>query len=214
MELVLASSSPRRRELLSLLGLSFSVAVPPQDDAPAPPAALPVPLARGLARAKARAVAFTHPERPVLAADTVVALRGRALSKPIDPAEAVAMLHALRRRWHRVVTAVALVWGGRTWLGHAVTWVHFRPLGEEEIRRYVARGEPFDKAGGYAIQDEELRPVDRYLGCYCNVVGLPLALVASLLRRAGLAAPAGPAPLPQCRTCPLWARLVGTERPC
>ncbi len=214
MGLVLASSSPRRRELLSLLGVPFSVAMPPEDDAPPPLGALAVPLARGLALAKARAVAAAQGASPVLGADTVVALRGRALGKPASPQEALAMLRALRRRWHRVVTAVALVWRGRTWLGHAVTWVHFRPLQEEEIRRYVARGEPLDKAGGYAIQDQEFRPVDRYLGCYCNVVGLPLALVASLLRRAGIEVPAEAGPLPQCRACPLWARLVGPERPC
>ncbi len=213
MELVLASSSPRRRDLLSLLGIPFVVAPPPQDEASGRPDALPVVLARELALAKAWAVAGLHPQALVLAADTVVALRGRPMGKPMDREEAVAMLRRLRNRWHRVVTAVAVVHRGRARVAHVTSWVHIRPLQEEEIRRYVERGEPFDKAGGYAIQDQQLRPVDRYLGCYCNVVGLSLALVVRMLKRLGAQVPSSP-PASWCEACPLWARIVGPERRC
>jgi septum formation protein len=213
MELVLASSSPRRRELLAALGIPFMVVPPPQDEAHARPGVLPAALACELALAKVRAVAALHPQVPVLGADTVVALRGRALGKPVDHEEAIAMLRRLRNRWHRVVTAIALAHHGRATLAYATSWVHIRPLPEEEIRRYVEKGEPFDKAGGYAIQDQELRPVDRYLGCYCNVVGLSLALVVRMLKRLGVQVPSSP-PTSWCEACPLWARIVGPERPC
>lgn len=203
--LVLASASPRRRWLLSRLGLDFIAVGPGLEEELPPRAPHPERLARRLARAKALAVAGRYPGCPVLAADTVVVQRGQPLAKPRDAQEAMAMLRWLRGRWHRVVTAVALAWGQRLLLGHAITRVLMRRYGEEEIAAYVATGMPFDKAGAYGIQDEPFLPAAAYEGCYCNVVGLSLAVVIRLLDRAGLAAPE-PTPdrlLPQCLSCPL-----------
>jgi len=136
----------------------------------------------------------------------MVVFRGQVLGKPASLEEATQMLTNLRARWHRVITGVALLGEERMSLGHAQTWVHMRPYTRDELERYLLSGEPLDKAGAYAIQDPHFRPVDRYLGCYCNVVGLPLALVASMLRRRGVPVGRKP-PLPQCHQCPLWAKL-------
>lgn len=203
--LVLASASPRRRQLLALLGVPFSVD-PPDVDEMLPERSPDVPaVARRLARHKALAVDQRHPGAVVLAADTIVALRGRLLGKPSDATEAEAMLRLLMGRGHRVVTAVAVVRGRRALVAHAVTSVRLRRFEEAELRAYIGSGAPFDKAGAYAIQDEALAPVAAYRGCYCNVVGLPLALAAGLLRRAGLPVTRGVADLlPQCGGCPLW----------
>ena len=127
-------------------------------------------MARRLARAKALAVAARYPALPVLAADTVVVFRGRLLGKPADEAEAWAMLRGLRGRWHRVITAVALARDGRTRVDHAVTQVRMREYSDEEIAASIARGDPFDKAGAYAIQDECFRPVAEYRG-WIDLVG-------------------------------------------
>ncbi len=185
--LILASASPRRRELLSSLGIPFEI-VPADIDEWAPPR-LPRPerLARRLAREKALAVSSTNPESIVLASDTIVVDRGELLAKPVDAAEARAMLQQLRGRRHNVITGVALLPGARPIrVAHQVTHVWMRDYSDEEIERYVERGEPFDKAGGYAIQDEEFHPVERFEGCYSNVVGLPLGRVIEMLSDAGL----------------------------
>uniref|UniRef100_A0A831WZR0 dTTP/UTP pyrophosphatase n=1 Tax=Thermorudis peleae TaxID=1382356 RepID=A0A831WZR0_9BACT len=206
--LVLASASPRRRELLGRLGVTFDV------DPAGIPEALPAQdsraerVARRLARAKALAVAARYPALPVLAADTVVVRSGRLLSKPADEAEAWSMLRELRGRRHRVITAVAVARGRRIWVGHAVTWVQMREYSDHEIAASIARGDPFDKAGAYAIQDERFHPVAEYRGCYCNVVGLPLGTVIDLLRRAGIAVCPSPELLPpECAYCPLLASV-------
>ncbi len=203
--LVLASASPRRRELLSALGVPF-VVDPPRVAEELPERARDVAaVARRLAREKALAVAGRHPQAAVLAADTVVALRGRLLGKPSTPAEAEAMLRLLTGREHRVVTAVAVARGGRALVAHASTRVRLRPFADAELRAYARSGDAFDKAGAYAIQDEAFRPVESYSGCYCNVVGLPLATAAVLLARAGVtpAVDEGRLPAP-CRACALW----------
>ena len=121
-------------------------------------------------------------------ADTIVALRGALLGKPHDADEARAMLEFLRGRTHRVVTAVAVLPAGRRGplVDHAVTRVTMRRYTDAEIAASIARGDPFDKAGAYAIQDDRIAPVARYDGCYCNVVGLPLWTAVRLLGRAGL----------------------------
>lgn len=208
--LILASASPRRRELLALLGVEFAI-VPADIDEWAPerhPRA--ERLARGLAREKALAVAANHSGTVVLAADTVVVQKGQLLAKPADAAEARAMLEHLRRRDHRVITGVAVARGRRARVAHAVTHVRMRDYANAEIDQYIARGEPFDKAGGYAIQDERFAPVAMYAGCYCNVVGLPLALVIQLLSAAGVNVPVS-APwhlTPECPSCPLFGPLT------
>jgi MAF protein len=204
MRLILASASPRRRELLACLGIPFEVTEPRIDERAA--GGRPERAARRLAVAKARAVAARQPEAAVLAADTVVAHRGTILGKPRDAAEAGAMLRRLRGRTHRVVTAVAVLASGwrRPLVAHALTRVTMRRYTDEEIEASIARGDPFDKAGAYAIQDPRLAPVESYSGCYCNVVGLPLWTTAELLRRAGLDITIEAASLlPQCESCPL-----------
>ncbi len=213
--LILASTSPRRRELLARFGLPFEVVGPQVDERGL--GGRPERLARRLAAAKARAVAASRSQATVLAADTVVAYRGDILGKPQDAAEAEAMLRRLRGRSHRVVTAVAVLppaptgarRGGRRrpLIDHAVTRVTMRRYSDAEIAASIARGDPFDKAGAYAIQDERLSPVEAYDGCYCNVVGLPLWTALRLLSRAGLdiTQVTPERLLPQCAVCPLLA---------
>ena len=202
--LVLASGSPRRRELLSGAGLEFEVLPSGVDEEAEAPRLPPSRLATYLALTKALDVAWSRPEGVVLGADTVVVLSGQPLGKPRDAEEARATLQWLSGRSHRVITAVCLLQPRRPQrlTGLAVTRVRLRRLGEPEIEASIARGDPFDKAGAYAIQDEALRPVESYEGCYCNVVGLPVGLAAALLARAGIAV--ARRPLPQCAECPLW----------
>jgi MAF protein len=205
-KLVLASESPRRRELLSTLGLPFDIVPAGIDEDANREKERPERLARRLARAKAAAVASSRPEAFVVGADTVVALRGRLLGKPRDATEAPEMLRALRGRSHRVVTAVAVVPPGQQPLvDHVTTRVTMRRYTDEEIAASVKRGDPFDKAGGYAIQDKGLRPAAGYEGCYCNVVGLPLRTVVRLLGRLGVDITSmahGNLPV-QCERCPV-----------
>lgn len=193
MKLVLASASPRRRELLANLGFDFEV-VPSSVDEESFNGGRPEALARRIARAKAEDVASRQPGAVVLAADTIVVLRGHVLGKPRDAAEVRAMLARLRHRWHRVITAVcASAPGHRTRIEHVVTRVRMRPYAADEVEASIARDDPFDKAGAYAIQDEAFHPVASYeavpagrQGCYCNVVGLPLRAVIRLLRQGGV----------------------------
>ena len=202
--LVLASASPRRRELLARLGIPFDVRpVSVIEDAGS---ANPTIVASRLARMKAEAARLLEPEAPVLAADTVVAHGGVLLGKPHDAAEAREMLRRLRGGSHRVVTAVAVIpRGGRAaLLRHPETEVTLRRYTDAEIEASISRGHPFDKAGAYAIQDEQLRPVESYRGCYCNVMGLPLWSAIALLRRAGLDITVDAERLlAQCASCPL-----------
>jgi len=195
--LILASASPRRRELLARLGLPFEVWPSGIEETLAPGIAAPV-LALALARAKARDVADrlraagSEPAL-ILGADTLVVLDGHPLGKPATRDEARAMLRALRGRSHEVVTAVVLldVPGGRETAETVLSQVLMRPYGDVEIDAYVATGEPDDKAGAYAVQGAGGHLVSRVEGCYTNVVGLPLGTTARLLRSFGLA-PADP----------------------
>jgi len=188
--LILASGSPRRRQLLACLGLPFRVVVPNVDeDAPSVAAVTPEEMAETLANAKARSVAQREGRGLVLAADTLVVDGDTVLGKPGDAAEAAAMLRRLRDREHRVITGLALVDTGRSassLVDHVTTAVRMRPYSDDEMAAYIARGEPFDKAGAYAIQDEAFHPVASYDGCYCNVVGLPLRAVIRLLQQGGV----------------------------
>ncbi len=184
--LVLASASPRRRELLATLGLVFEVRPSDLDETPRPGEA-PEALAIRLALAKARAVARAG--ELVLGADTVVALGDEPLGKPADAAEARAMLTRLSGRSHQVWTGVALVETGpgrqRTAAGAARTEVDFRPLDAAEIDAYVASGEPLDRAGAYAIQGGAAGFAERLEGSWSNVVGLPLETLPGLFARLG-----------------------------
>ncbi len=182
--LVLASASPRRRELLAGLGLEFEVRPTAVDETPLPGETAAICVER-LARAKADSEAA--PDELVLAADTLVVLAGEILGKPAGPEEAEAMLARLAGRDHLVMTGVAVRDGstGRTLSGVETTRVAVAPLTPEEIARYVASGEPLDKAGAYAIQGLGALFVEAIEGNYTNVVGLPLPLTARLLAELG-----------------------------
>jgi len=185
--IVLASASPRRRALLRQLGLSFRT-VPSRVSEELPAELAPGVGVERLAELKARDVAARVPEGLVIGADTVVVVEGRVLGKPADAAEAEAMLALLQGRWHEVFTGVAVVAAGegRALVTHERTEVAFKPLDADQIRRYVATGEPLDKAGAYAIQGRAAAFVAGIRGCYFNVVGLPLARLAGLLEEFGI----------------------------
>ncbi|MCC6226016.1 MAG: septum formation inhibitor Maf [Microthrixaceae bacterium] len=180
---VLASASPRRRDLLELLGHAFEVEAAEIDESPLPGEA-PTQLVSRLARAKATSIAARHPGSVVIGADTVVAVDGRILGKPTGAADAVSMLDLIAGRSHSVSTGVAVLAGGRAYSAAAETTVAIAPMTAAEIDDYVATGEPLDKAGAYGIQGIGGRFVERIDGSYHNVVGLPLTLLVRLLREA------------------------------
>lgn len=196
--LILASQSPRRAQLLSMLGLDFEV-LPADIDESFRPGEWPAAHARRLAEEKALRVAAARPHAVVIGSDTVVVLDDEVLGKPADEAEAVRMLMRLQGRAHRVESGIAVV--GRAPLGGppasapAVETVlrsgvegvdvHFRPFDEETARRYVATGEPLDKAGAYGIQGRGATLVERIDGDFFAVVGLPIVRMLSLLREIG-----------------------------
>jgi len=191
MGIILASQSPRRRELLTTLGLEFTVASGAElDEARVLDEATGdlVEKLKHLAALKGEAIAREHPEDVVISADTVVEIDGDLLGKPADVIEAKAMLTRLSGRAHRVHTAVAVRHesGGFFQAGVETTRVTFDLLDSETIARYIARAEPFDKAGAYAIQGLGALLVRRIEGDYSNVVGLPLPLTARLLTAAGV----------------------------
>ena len=185
--LILASASPRRAELLRAAAIDFDV-VSANIDESVQGAEHPEEHARRLARAKALDVLGRVEEgRPVLAADTIVAVDGEILGKPADEHDARRMLRKLSGRAHDVVTGVCLARRAQEVLvEHELTTVEFAPLSDAEIAWYAASGEPIDKAGAYAIQGLASRFVNRISGSYTNVVGLPVALVYQLCKRAGL----------------------------
>jgi MAF protein len=194
--LILASSSPRRRALLTELGLDFTVAAADVDER-ACPGESPADLVVRLSQSKGRAIAEKHLGALILAADTVVVLDNEVLGKPAGPAQAAEMLSALRGRMHHVLTAVSLVKAVgpsrdpdlTTRLSCSKVWI--RNFTDDEIRDYVATGDPLDKAGAYAIQHPRLSPVERWDGCYTAIMGLPLGAVAELLSQAGVSPAAG-----------------------
>lgn len=191
LELVLASRSPRRSELLQAAGIPF--VCQPADDIEAELAQQllaantdPGQYVEKLAWAKAANVAERDRQRLVLGADTIVVLDGKILEKPVDAADACQLLRRMSGRRHRVLTAIALV-GSRAGregiVEHEITEVEFLPITAETIERYVATGEPLDKAGAYGIQGYGALLVRGVQGCYFNVMGLPLARLGELLRR-------------------------------
>jgi septum formation protein len=189
-ELVLASTSPRRRELLGLLGIPFRALAPIGVDESPLDGELPPEMVGRLAEAKARSVEG----EAVLAADTIVELDGDVLGKPVDADDAGRMLRRLSGRTHRVHTAVAVRSGDVVELEVVTTEVSFVPLTAEAIDWYVGTGEPLDKAGAYAIQGAGGVFVDEVRGSVTNVVGLPLATVVRLLEVHGIRGFADPRP--------------------
>ena len=202
-DIILASASPRRQELMRRLGFEFAVEVAAVDEQAYRGGSPEEATARVAA---AKGVALRRPGRVVVAADTAVVTDGEVLGKPGSSAEATDMLRRLRGQRHRVLTAIAVVAAGRTAVDVVSTLVQMRPYGEEEIAAYVASGEPFDKAGAYAIQDRRFRPVERIRGCYQNVIGLPLCHLCRRLQAAGVTLPGVPPPLCRVdlgRECPV-----------
>lgn len=188
--LILASGSPRRRELLSRLTPGFEVIPSEIEELFNPEIAGVGQQVSELAERKARATAEQYPEAWVLGADTIVYLEPDILGKPKDQADAEAMLKSLSSQSHQVITGVALVrytsagqW--LSWRDFASSCVEMRALSEAEIRAYIATGEPLDKAGAYAIQGGAAPFITRIEGSYENIVGLPLELTKELLRRGG-----------------------------
>ena len=186
--LVLASASPRRRELLRWLVAEYELDTALIDESPRPGEPATVLVAR-LARAKAEVVAARRPDAWILAADTIVEIDGDILGKPTDARDAVDMLGRLSGREHRVFTGFTLLAPGGDHRGGTVeSRVVFRPLDAQRIESYVATGEPLDKAGSYAIQGRGAGLVARVDGSFTNVIGLPLDEVGALLGEAGLLA--------------------------
>lgn len=179
-DLVLASASPRRRELLAQVGVRAEVRVADVDESVRPGEA-PAAYVQRLALAKAQAVLPQAGGLPVLGADTTVVVDDDILGKPVDAADAARLLRRLSGREHRVLTAVALCTAGRHALRLSDTRVRFRVLDEDLVARYVASGEPLDKAGGYGIQGLGAALVTHLTGSYTGVVGLPLAETVDLL---------------------------------
>jgi len=188
--LILASASPRRRALLSLLGLPFKIAEAGVEERRLEGES-PREMTVRLSKAKAEAVASRLRRGIVIASDTIVVLGDEVLGKPAGPEEAMDMLRRLRGREHKVYSGLALleVETGRLYTACDQTCVYMRSYSDEEIAAYVATGDPLDKAGAYAIQDATFHPVARIEGCYASVMGLPLGLVAQALRAFSLPVP-------------------------
>lgn len=181
MQIVLASQSPRRAELLERAGVAFDVD-PADVDEREHPGEDPRAYVTRIAREKASVVAARHPGRIVLAADTTVVLDGTILAKPADRADAARMVRALAGRDHEVLTAIALAADGVTRDHLESTRVTVAPMTDEDVAWYVASGEADDKAGAYGIQGLFSRFIPRIEGSYDNVVGLPVAAVYAMLR--------------------------------
>jgi nucleoside triphosphate pyrophosphatase len=185
--LILASQSPRRQELLQVLGWPFDV-IPSSVDESAAPSLAPLALARWLAEQKAQEVAARHPGALVIGADTIVVIGDQVMGKPANAEDARRMLRTLSGATHRVITAIALRRAGPEPLAlseEVETEVTFRGLTDNEIEAYVRTGEPMDKAGAYAIQGYGALLVAGVRGDYPNIVGLPVARLAELLRSVG-----------------------------
>ena len=208
-QLILASESPRRQEIMAAMGLTFRV-IPSEVEEPPPSSGNPVAIARERALDKARAVASALAEGTVIGADTVVADGDDVLGKPTCEEEAYAWLRRLQGKEHRVITGLALVDAatGEQLTGHRTSLVRMREYSDQEIAAYITAGGPWDKAGAYGIQDDQFHPVAQVMGCYLNVVGLPPCTLLHLMHRMGIYPTVDPgwAPPGQCRDCQRLAR--------
>ena len=211
-ELILASESPRRRELLADMGLLFRAVNPSVDEDREPGEPAETMVAR-LAASKVQRGSELAGRGIVIGADSAVVVDARIMGKPGTEAEAWEMLRALRDRDHTVVTGVAVedTETGRRLSGTMSSLVRMRDYSDAEIAAYVESGKAMDKAGGYAIQDRHFRPAGSWEGCYTNIMGLPLCLLADLLRGVGMDPLSGRVRIPkECSPCPL-RELVDTE---
>lgn len=179
--MILASASPRRKELLASMGVPFEIITADTEEAAN---GNPKDVVMQNARLKAAAVQKDHPARMILGADTVVCVDGQVLGKPKDKDDAFRMLRSLSGRQHKVYTGVCLLHDGRADVRCDETDVYFTPLSDDEIRRYIETGEPMDKAGAYAIQGIAGMYVEKINGSFSNVIGLPTALVRLMLQAA------------------------------
>jgi len=211
-QLVLASESPRRQEIMAAMGLTFQT-IPSKVNETPPSSGDPVAIAQKIALDKALAVASTLREGMVIGADTVVADGDDILGKPATEEEAYAMLRRLRGKEHRVITGLALVdaASGEQLISYRISGVRMREYGDEEIEAYVTAGYAWDKAGAYGIQDTQFHPVAQVMGCYLNVVGLPPCTLLRLLHRIGIYPTIDPNWVPpgNCRDC---RRLVSDAK--
>jgi septum formation protein len=184
-QIILASGSPRRRELLKGLGLEFQV-IPADIDETLLTSESPQSLVERLSITKAKAITKSYPDALVIAADTTVALGNQVLEKPKDREENKLFIERLQGRKHDVFTGHALMYKGRLESIVKRSEVHFRPLGNEEINAYVATGEGLDKAGGYGIQGRGAALIPHIVGCYFNVMGMSVAAVVELAAKLGV----------------------------
>ena len=181
-KLLLASSSPRRSQILEMIGWPFEVGAVEVDESLRDTESPREYVAR-LAAAKAKAAGDVHSHRPIVAADTTVVVDEHILAKPADAEDARRMLRLLQGRWHQVLTGVALISGAATDVDVEMTEVRFAPMTNDEIDWYVETREPMDKAGAYAIQGKGARFIEGIKGDYFNVMGLPVRLLYDLVRR-------------------------------
>jgi septum formation protein len=186
---ILASQSPRRRELLGLIGVPHEVRPSDIDERYLPGEQ---PRAHALRLAREKAEKLREPDAVVIGSDTIVVVDGDVLGKPVDDADAARMLERLSGRAHTVITAVAVAWKGRVLADAEEVGVTFHALSDGEIRAYIATREPMDKAGAYGIQGFGATIVSRVDGYYFAVMGLPLQLLVRLLAQLGLRYPFGP----------------------
>ena len=183
--IILASASPRRRELLQQIGCSFRVEVSQAEEVDCQ-GLQPAVVVKKNAYLKAKAVAALYPDMPVLGADTVVSLDDDIFGKPKDKEQAREMLTRLSGRTHQVSTGIAIAWHNQIWQAYETTEVDFAPLSPAEIDRYLAIGEHADKAGAYGIQGRAAVFIEQIRGSYSNVVGLPLHCLYGLAQKAGI----------------------------
>ena len=186
MNIILASQSPRRRELLKRIGIENFKVIPAQGEELATRTLTPDQLVEELSQRKCAEVAAAHPKDLVIAADTVVSIHNRVLGKPRSEEDAARMLAALSGKLHLVYTGVTVAKEGRTLTQHEVTSVRFRTLTQADIIRYIATGEPMDKAGAYGIQGYGSVLVEGISWDYYNVMGLPVCRLARMLARFGV----------------------------
>ena len=186
MNIILASQSPRRRELLKRVGIENFKVIPARGEELATRTLTPDQLVEELSQRKCAEVAAAHPKDLVIAADTVVSIHNRVLGKPRSEEDAARMLAALSGKLHLVYTGVTVAKEGRTLTQHEVTSVRFRTLTQADIIRYIATGEPMDKAGAYGIQGYGSVLVEGISGDYYNVMGLPVCRLARMLARFGV----------------------------
>ncbi|HHX65334.1 MAG TPA: septum formation protein Maf [Chloroflexi bacterium] len=211
-DIVLGSASPRRRELLAAMGTDFDITAADVDETPQS-GERPTSLAQRLARSKARAIAVERPDAIIIAADTLVVIDNEILGKPDSADQARLMLARLRDRAHTVLTGLTVLDRTHDRECHqvAVTPVYMRAYADDEVQRYIASGNPMDKAGAYAIQHSGFAPVDHVDDCYANVIGLPMCHLYRVLNHWGRPTPIHPlqsCPLPRAwGYCP-WAEAI------